>query len=44
MIHGADRVKTVSSPQLGQHNQEIYGEWLGLSDDTINELKKEGTI
>ena len=44
MIHGADRVATVSSPKLGQHNQEIYGHWLGMSDAAIEALKKEGTI
>ena len=44
MIHGADRVATVSSPKLGQHNQEIYGQWLGMSDAAIESLKKEGTI
>ena len=44
MIHGADRVSTVSSPKLGQHNQEIYGHWLGMSDAAIEALKKEGTI
>ena len=44
MIHGADRVATVSSPKLGQHNQEVYGQWLGMSDASIEALKKEGTI
>jgi len=44
MIHGADRVATVSSPKLGQHNQEIYGQWLGMSEASIEALKKEGTI
>ena len=44
MIHGADRVATVSSPKLGQHKQEIYGQWLGMSDASIEALKKEGTI
>ena len=44
MIHGADRVATVSSPKLGQHNHEIYGQWLGMSDASIEALKKEGTI
>jgi crotonobetainyl-CoA:carnitine CoA-transferase CaiB-like acyl-CoA transferase len=44
IIHGADRVKTVSSPKLGQHNQEIYGGWLGISDQEMQELKAQGVI
>jgi crotonobetainyl-CoA:carnitine CoA-transferase CaiB-like acyl-CoA transferase len=32
------------SPKLGQHNQEIYGEWLGLSPAEITALKQEGVI
>jgi CoA:oxalate CoA-transferase len=44
VIHGADRIPTVSSPKLGQHNQEVYGTWLGLSDSDMNALKAEGTI
>jgi crotonobetainyl-CoA:carnitine CoA-transferase CaiB-like acyl-CoA transferase len=44
VIHGADRIPTVSSPKLGQHNQEVYGTWLGLSDSDMTALKTEGTI
>lgn len=44
VIHGTDRIATVSSPKLGQHNQEVYGAWLGLSDSDITALKTEGTI
>lgn len=44
IIHGADRVQTISSPKLGQHNQEIYGEWLGLSEQALVALKNEGVI
>ena len=43
-IHGADRVETVPSPKLGQHNREIYGDWLGLSAAEIAALERDGVI
>ncbi|MDR1732837.1 MAG: CoA transferase [Synergistaceae bacterium] len=32
------------SPALGQHNEEIYGSFLGLSADEVAALKQEGAI
>jgi CoA:oxalate CoA-transferase len=43
-VHGADPVGTVPSPKLGQHNDEIYGDWLGLSEAEIAELRERGVI
>jgi crotonobetainyl-CoA:carnitine CoA-transferase CaiB-like acyl-CoA transferase len=43
-IHGADPVDTVPSPKLGQHNREIYGDWLGLSPAEIAALEQDSVI
>ena len=43
-FHGADPVDTVPSPKLGQHNDEIYGDWLGLSADELAALRAEKVI
>jgi CoA:oxalate CoA-transferase len=43
-LHGAERTETVPSPFLGQHNQEIYGDWLGLGADAVEELRRDGAI
>jgi CoA:oxalate CoA-transferase len=40
-LHGSDRVDPVPSPLLGQHNQDVYGGWLGLD---VAELKRAGAI
>ena len=33
-----------AAPQLGEHNREIFGARLGLSDSAIDSLQKAGTI
>jgi CoA:oxalate CoA-transferase len=43
-IHGADKVETVPSPKLGQHNRDIYGGWLGLSAAEVADLERDGVI
>ena len=43
-FHGADNVPLTPSPKLGQHNAEIYGDWLGLSAEEIAELRNHGII
>jgi CoA:oxalate CoA-transferase len=43
-IHGTDKVPTVPSPLIGEHNDEIYGGWLGLSATEIAGLRTEGVI
>jgi formyl-CoA transferase len=32
------------APLLGQHNEEVYRELLGLSAETLKTLEKEGII
>ncbi len=42
--HGADRVATTPSPRVGQHNDKVYQEWLGLSADEVAKMKANGVI
>jgi len=43
-FHGADRIATTPSPGVGQHNDEVYGKWLGLSQAEIAALSRDGVI
>lgn len=42
--HGADKVTTIPSPTVGQHNDDVYGNWLGLSAEEISALRAEKVI
>ena len=33
-----------TGPELGQHNDEVYGELLGLSDDERAKLSADGVV
>jgi crotonobetainyl-CoA:carnitine CoA-transferase CaiB-like acyl-CoA transferase len=43
-LHGAERPASTPSPSLGQHNEEIYGEWLGLGADGVAALRHDDAI
>ena len=43
-LHGLDVAPMVASPRVGQHNDEIYGGWLGLSQAELDSLRNDGII
>jgi crotonobetainyl-CoA:carnitine CoA-transferase CaiB-like acyl-CoA transferase len=43
-LHGLATAPAAASPTIGQHNGEIYGDWLGLSAGELAALKEAGAI
>ena len=43
-LHGLGKAPAAASPKVGEHNAEIYGDWLGLSAAELTALKDEGVI
>ena len=43
-FHEADRVTLTPSPTAGQHNDEVYADWLGLSANDLDQLRNDGVI
>jgi crotonobetainyl-CoA:carnitine CoA-transferase CaiB-like acyl-CoA transferase len=41
---GPDRVSRAPSPTLGEHTNKILGELLGVDDEALGELEREGVI
>ena len=42
--HRAVALLRAGAPLLGQHNERVYGEMLGMSSSEIESLKAEGVI
>ena len=43
-MKGIPRIPIEPSQPLGAGNAEVYGEWLGLSEDEMERLKADGVI
>lgn len=43
-LHDTDIAPATASPRVGQHNEEIFCGWLGLSQEEFAGLKKDGVI
>src|SRR5437868_2985683 len=43
-LHGSAKPPMRPSPRIGEHNDEIYGGWLGLSSAEMAALRDEGVI
>ena len=43
-LHGAPHLGAAENPKLGEHNREIYGEWLGLGAEELAALVSGGVI
>jgi CoA:oxalate CoA-transferase len=36
--------RLVTSPMLGEHNQQVLGEWLGIDAGEVEALRRDGII
>lgn len=43
-FHESANVETTPSPRAGQHNGEVYGDWLGLDATELDKLRQDGVI
>ena len=43
-FHGAEKVPTTVNPKVGEHNEAVYGDLLGLTPDDLRKLNETGAI
>jgi CoA:oxalate CoA-transferase len=43
-LHGVAPAGAAHNPKLGEHNADIYGEWLGLGASELAKLARDGAI
>jgi len=43
-LHETDIAPALPSPRVGQHNEDIFCGWLGLSTDELQALVRDGVI
>ena len=43
-FHGSRAPELVANPRLGEHNREVYCEWLGLGEGELAKLREQGVI
>ena len=43
-VHGNEPMELTLNPRLGQHNDAVYGDWLGLDEAEIASLRQDGAI
>jgi crotonobetainyl-CoA:carnitine CoA-transferase CaiB-like acyl-CoA transferase len=43
-VHGNEPMELTLNPELGQDNDRVYGEWLGLDEAEIASLREDGAI
>lgn len=43
-VHETESPPLQPSPTMGEHNRDVFGDWLGLSDERLAALEAEGVI
>ena len=43
-VHGVEPMELTLNPEIGEHNDSVYGEWMGLDEAEIASLREDGAI